>query len=188
MVVVGDSLEQQPALVMGASRGVGRAIAVALARSGCRVVVAARPPAASTAPAGGLAETARLCGGSTLAVHVDARDAAAMSSAVAAAVAHLGGHLTIAVHCVGGMVGRDEQAATANFDGAPVWDEIMRSNFASAQNFALAALPTLRRRAPGIASSTLVFLGSRVLRMPGSPGQAPYIAAQSRAQHINQCR
>jgi 3-oxoacyl-[acyl-carrier protein] reductase len=35
-------LEQRTALVMGASRGIGRAIAAALAREGCRVAIASR--------------------------------------------------------------------------------------------------------------------------------------------------
>lgn len=68
-------LENRTAIVTGASAGIGRATALALARLGARLVLVARREAE-------LAQLARECPGSR-AVAVDVRDAAALDAALA---------------------------------------------------------------------------------------------------------
>ena len=74
------------ALVSGASRGIGRATALALAEDGFRVALLARSAA-------GLRETRELvegCGGTALELVTDVRDAEAVAEAVSTAGEHLG--------------------------------------------------------------------------------------------------
>jgi NAD(P)-dependent dehydrogenase (short-subunit alcohol dehydrogenase family) len=90
-------LAGQRALVTGASRGIGRGIASALAEQGCMVAVAAR-----TAEV--LAETvalARVRGGIMAAVTADLSDAAACSGLVGRSAEALGGSIDILVHNAG---------------------------------------------------------------------------------------
>ena len=76
-----------PCLVTGASSGIGREIALALGRRGCRVALAARSADALTALAGELTAA----GGEGLALPTDVRDEGQVGAAVAAAVARFGG-------------------------------------------------------------------------------------------------
>jgi NAD(P)-dependent dehydrogenase (short-subunit alcohol dehydrogenase family) len=69
-------LEGQTALVTGASRGIGRDLARALAHAGARVAVAART-------ATDLDELVGELGAGALAIRVDLRDVASVRSAVA---------------------------------------------------------------------------------------------------------
>jgi 3-hydroxybutyrate dehydrogenase len=76
-------LEGQTALVTGASRGIGRAIAVALGRAGARVAVAARTTRA-------IELVAVECGPGALSITLDVTDAAGCASAVAQVEAEYG--------------------------------------------------------------------------------------------------
>lgn len=76
-----------PALVTGASTGIGREVALALARRGCRVGLVARDAAALSGLAGELKEA----GGEGLALPADVRDEVAMAAAVGRAVEVFGG-------------------------------------------------------------------------------------------------
>ena len=71
------------AIVTGAARGIGEAIAARLARDGARVVVA-------DADAEGAAATARSLGGNAVAAELDVRDRAAFAAVVRRAVEELG--------------------------------------------------------------------------------------------------
>jgi citronellol/citronellal dehydrogenase len=81
------------ALVTGASRGVGKALALRLAAEGCDVVVAAKTVAPDPKLPGTIHETAReieALGRRALAVQLDVRDDAAVERVVAEALARWG--------------------------------------------------------------------------------------------------
>jgi short-subunit dehydrogenase len=81
-------LKDRTAIVTGASRGIGAAVAEALAQEGCHLVLAARSEDATLA----LAERLRQdYGVRTLALTVDMSDEAQVRSMVAQAEAHFGG-------------------------------------------------------------------------------------------------
>ena len=73
------SLTGRVAIITGASRGIGRAIALGLAQAGCRVVVAAKSIESTERLPGSIhsvAEEVRALGGEALAVQTDVRDEA----------------------------------------------------------------------------------------------------------------
>src|SRR3954466_496694 len=81
-------LDGRIAVVTGASRGIGRAIAVALARNGARVVV---NYTANEAAAGEAVEAIRAAGGAATSKRFDVADAAAVDAAFKEIVAAEGG-------------------------------------------------------------------------------------------------
>ena len=76
-------LSGKVAIVTGASRGIGRAIAQVLSAEGMRLVLAARSPE-------GLAATGAVLAGEFLSVVADLREPAAADAVVAAALARFG--------------------------------------------------------------------------------------------------
>ena len=76
-------LKDRVAIVTGASRGIGRAIAETLAAEGMKLALAARTPS-------GLEETARRCATETLILPLDLRQAEAPAALAAAAVERFG--------------------------------------------------------------------------------------------------
>lgn len=81
------------AIVTGASRGVGRSVAVALARAGCDVAVAARTERSSRLLPGSIHETCdaiSALGRRAIAVRTDVRDAAQIAALIDQAVKTLG--------------------------------------------------------------------------------------------------
>lgn len=95
-----QEFEGKAALITGASRGIGRAIALALARRGARVAAAARDAAGLD----GLREEAARVGADILPVPLDLSLAAAPGEAVARTVEALGG-LSILVNNAGATRG-----------------------------------------------------------------------------------
>jgi citronellol/citronellal dehydrogenase len=88
------SLSGKTVFITGASRGIGKAIALATARAGANVVVAAKSDAPNPKLPGTIHDAAReveAAGGRALAVRCDVRDDAEIAAAVAAAVARFGG-------------------------------------------------------------------------------------------------
>jgi len=89
-----SGLKDRVVLVTGASRGIGRAIALRAARDGAKVVLAAKTTRSHEKLPGTIHESARTCvdaGGEALAVKVDVRDEAQVAEAVRRAVETYGG-------------------------------------------------------------------------------------------------
>jgi 3-oxoacyl-[acyl-carrier protein] reductase len=128
------------AVVTGGSRGIGRAIAVALAREGARVAIGARGAEALEEARRSLAEAGP---GPHLAVACDVATAEGVERLVGGAVAALGG-LDLLVNNVGGSGARTIADATeADFR------EVMDRNLWPALRASLRAIPELRRRGGG---------------------------------------
>ncbi|MGE5244558.1 MAG: 3-oxoacyl-[acyl-carrier-protein] reductase [Betaproteobacteria bacterium] len=151
------------ALVTGASRGIGRAIAERLAVQGATVIAAARgtnaeETAARIAAAGGRAE----------AIGVDVTDRDALE-ALPAGVVERHGRLDIVVSNAG--IARDQLLMRMKRDD---WDLVLATNLTAAFTLAQAAMrPMLRQR-----GGRVIAIGS-VVGQTGNAGQANYAASKA---------
>ncbi|MCQ4166491.1 SDR family oxidoreductase [Tahibacter harae] len=139
-------LAGKTAIVTGASRGIGRAIAVALAAEGASVVAVARSGDALRQLVGALPVPG-------LAVAADLREDAAAEHVVAQALG-LSGRLDILVNNAGATVRGDFLALD---DGA--WQDGFALKFFGAMRLCRAAWPSLRARAGAIVN--VVGIGGR---------------------------
>ena len=150
------SLEGKTALVTGASKGIGRAIALELGRAGATVVVGYRTGAdeaeAVAAEIGGRA------------IQADVSDAASAAALVEAA-----GDLDILVNNAG--LTRDGLLARMTDDD---WHTVIETNLSSVFYTCRAvARPMMKRRAGSIVNV------SSVVGLHGNPGQVNYAASKS---------
>ena len=122
---------RRTALVVGASRGMGRAIAIRLAGTGTHVHLAGRDTDRLDEVGGEIQQA----GGSAEALPLDATD----RDQVEAAIGSIGPRLDIVVHTVGRSM-MQPFAATTTQD----WDETIATNLSSAFHVAQATLPLLR--------------------------------------------
>lgn len=158
-----DALSGKVALVTGAGRGIGRAIALAFAEEGAAVALVAR----SRADLAGVAAEIRERGGRALAVPTDVTQDAAVESAVENVAGELG-RLDILV----------TSAGTASF--APVadskpgdWDAMLALNLRAVMVCCRAALPTMLRQRSGTILNVASIAAKRAL-----PGSAVYTATK----------
>jgi NAD(P)-dependent dehydrogenase (short-subunit alcohol dehydrogenase family) len=158
------SLVGRKALVTGASRGIGRALAVGLARAGADVAVAARDAASLTATV----DAIRASGRTALGFGIDVRDAEAIRGGVARAVDAFGG-LDILVNNAGVEQVRD----SLEVDEA-LWDRILDTNLKGAFFCAQAAA----RRMAAVAGGTIVNVCSLTSEV-GVPTAVPYGSSKS---------
>ena len=110
------ALDGRTAVVTGASAGIGRATAHALAREGARVALGAR----RVERVGGLA--AELPGGGHLAHTLDVTEAESARAFVAAASEAFGGRIDVLVNNAGLALGRTSIAEGSDEDDALVWE------------------------------------------------------------------
>ena len=152
------------ALVTGASRGVGRAVALSLAKRGLSLALLGRPSA-------GLDETAALVRSLSpqppLELAADFADAHSLEGAAARVVRELGAP-SVVVHNAG-MVVRARIEATS----VAAWDEQMGVNLRAPFVLTRALLPSMRAAKHG----RFVFVGS-ISGTLGSPGAAGYAASK----------
>jgi 3-oxoacyl-[acyl-carrier protein] reductase len=151
------------ALVTGASRGIGRAVAVALAAQGATVVAAARGDHAQAT-----VDLIRSEGRCAESATMDVTDAASIEAAVAAALARLG-RVDILVNNAG--ITRDQLVLRMKRDD---WDAVLATNLTAAFTCTQAVLkPMLRQRAGRIVNIT------SVVGQAGNAGQANYAASKA---------
>lgn len=127
-------LKERVALVTGASKGIGKAIAVSLARSGACVILCARQPESLQQ----LAAEIKGSSGMAFAVPVDATDPASVSRAVGSAIS-LTGKLDILVNNVGGAIRFGGFENLTDND----WENAFNLNVMSMVYFVRSALPWL---------------------------------------------
>jgi short-subunit dehydrogenase len=133
-------LENKVVVITGASSGIGEATALAFAREGARLVLAARDMAAVQA----VADRCTTAGAQALAVGADVTDAAAVRALADAAVA-FGGEIDVWFSNVGvGAVGLFHQTPME------AHEQVIRANLIGHMNDAHAAVPIFLRQGRGV--------------------------------------
>ncbi len=158
------SLSGRKALVTGASRGIGEALAVGLAAAGADVAVAARELSSLASAEAAIARAGR----KSATIAIDVRDAAAIRAGVDKAAQALGG-LDILVNNAGVEEVRDSLAV----DEA-LWDRIVDTNLKGAF-FCAQAAARVMAAGKGGAIVNLCSLTSEV----GVPTAVPYGSSKS---------
>jgi 3-oxoacyl-[acyl-carrier protein] reductase len=156
-------LSGRVAIVTGASRGIGRAIAQHLAQQGATVVAAARGENARA-----VADEIVAVGGRAEAVSLDVTDSGAAEQLVAATVER---HSRIDVLVNNAGIARDQLLLRMKRDD---WDAVLATNLTAAFTLSQAVLkPMIRQRGGRIISI------SSVVGQSGNAGQANYAASKA---------
>src|ERR1700716_3559150 len=158
------SLKGKVALVTGASQGIGRDAALALAEAGARVAVAARNEEKLAA----LVVEIAAAGGEAFAVKMDVADGEQVKAGFKQVVEKFG-KLDILVN--NAAITRDGLAVRMKPDD---WDAVMRTNLTGAHLCIQQALGTMMRARAG----RIINVSSVVAQM-GNAGQANYVAAKA---------
>jgi 3-oxoacyl-[acyl-carrier protein] reductase len=160
-----DDARRRVALVTGSSRGLGKAIALRLARDGCDVAV---HYLASTGPAAATVEAARALGVRAAAFGADVADESACQGLVKAVTAEFGS-LDVLVNNAG--ITRDTLALRMK---AADWEAVIATNLGGAFHVSKAALRGMLRAEWGRIVNVTSVVG-----LIGNPGQANYVAAKA---------
>jgi NAD(P)-dependent dehydrogenase (short-subunit alcohol dehydrogenase family) len=156
-------LAGQVAVVTGAGRGIGRAVASAFAREGALVILAAR----STRELASIQREIEAAGGRALAVPTDVRQEPAVAALVTRALGE-GGRLDCLVTAAGlAAFGPVADAKTED------WDQLMAVNLRGAFLCCRAVLPAMTAQGRG----TIINIGS-VVTSRTLPGSGAYTAAK----------
>jgi 3-oxoacyl-[acyl-carrier protein] reductase len=157
------SLTGRVALVTGASRGIGQAIAKRLAVAGATVVAAARGDHAA-----GTVDAILAAGGQAEAVALDVTDPAAIDAVMTALLARHG-RIDVLVNNAG--ITRDTLLLRMKRDD---WDAVIQTNLTAAFACAQAAIkPMIKQRAGRIINIT------SVVGQSGNAGQVNYAASKA---------
>ena len=160
----GGELQGRVSLVTGASRGIGRAIALELARRGSGLIIAARQIAALEE----VAVECRAAGAEVQAIAIDVGDGASVKTGVERALAGAGrlDHLVNNAGVTGdGLLLRMKREE---------WDRVVKVNLTGAFEMTRAVLPAMIRARYG----RIVNISS-VVGLMGNAGQANYCAAKA---------
>ena len=153
------------ALVTGASRGIGKGIASALAREGCKLVICAR----TEEPLAAAAESLREDGAEVCTVVADVTEPEAAAHIVGAAVAAYG-QLNVLVNNVGG-----NNRTPFPEQSDEEWEEVIAANLLSGVRLTRAAVPHLAAAGGG----SVVFIASIWGREVG--GSPVYVSTKAAA-------
>jgi 3-oxoacyl-[acyl-carrier protein] reductase len=151
------------AIVTGASRGIGRAIAARLAARGAHVVAAARGDETSA-----VVDEITAAGGSASAARVDVTDRTSVDAMVRGAVERHG-RLDILVSNAG--IARDQLLLRMKPED---WDAVLATNLTAAFACAQAVLRQMIKQRAG-----RIITISSVVGQTGNPGQANYAASKA---------
>jgi NAD(P)-dependent dehydrogenase (short-subunit alcohol dehydrogenase family) len=166
-------LSGRTALVTGAARGLGRAIALALAEAGADVALGLRDAARDD----GVADEIRALGRRALQLQMDVSDLGQVETAVAATVEELGA-LDLLVNNAGGGAGlvAAEEVALEAFDRT--LEVNLRGTFVCSR----AAFRPMSERGFG----RIVNVSSQAA-LVALPGEAVYCAAKAAVSHLTRC-
>ena len=158
-----SNLQNRVVIVTGASRGIGRAVAVRFGEAGAVVVVAARGDHADAA-----AEEIRGEGGRAVSVSVDVTDTKQIDAMISVALEEYG-RIDVLVNNAG--IVRDQLAMRMTVAD---WNAVIATNLTAAFTCSRAVLrPMLKQR-----SGRIINVGSVVGQM-GNAGQVNYAAAKA---------
>jgi NADP-dependent 3-hydroxy acid dehydrogenase YdfG len=161
---VSGALTEQVAIVTGAGRGIGRAVALAFAAEGARVVLASR----SRADLAGVAGAIRESGGTALALPTDVTQDAAVEALVEQTAGQLG-RVDILVTAAG-VAAFGPVAGTKPSD----WDGMLAVNLRAAMVCCRAVLPVMQRQHRGTIINVGSIAGKRAIA-----GGAAYAATKA---------
>ena len=166
-------LDGRAALVTGAARGLGRAIAIAIAEAGADVALGLRDVSRDD----GAADEIRALGRRVLPLQMDVTRVEEVEAAVAATVAQLGS-LDLLVNNAGGGTGlvAVEDVSIEDFDRT--LDVNLRGTFFACR----AAFAPMRERGFG----RIVNVSSQAA-LVALPGEAAYCAAKAAVSHLTRC-
>jgi 3-oxoacyl-[acyl-carrier protein] reductase len=158
------SLKDKVAVVTGASQGIGRDTALALATAGAKVAVASRTEDKLAAVVADIAAA----GGTSLAVKMDVADAEQVKAGFKQVLEKFG-RLDILVN--NAAITRDGLAVRMKVDD---WEAVLRTNLTGAHLCIQQALPTMMKARAG-----RIINISSVVAQSGNAGQANYVAAKA---------
>lgn len=147
----GVDLKGQGAVITGAGRGIGRAIALAYAAAGIRVVCSARSHSQIEATVATIAEA----GGEALAIACDVTLPEQVESLLAESAAAFGGIDIMVVNA--GMSGGRVAVADSDLD---LWRQVLEVNLVAAMVQCRSAIPYLKQRGGG----KIILMGSGMAR------------------------
>lgn len=158
------SLKEKVAVVTGASQGIGRDTAMALAEAGAKVAVAARNEEKLAA----LVNEIAAAGGEAFAVKIDVADAEQVKAGFKQVVERFG-RLDILVN--NAAVTRDGLAMRMKKED---WDAVLQTNLTGAHLCIQQVLPVMMKARAG-----RIINISSVVAQSGNAGQANYVAAKA---------
>jgi 3-oxoacyl-[acyl-carrier protein] reductase len=158
------SLKEKVALVTGASQGIGRATALALAEAGAKVAVGAR----NVEKLSSIAAEIDAAGGQALAIPMDVADGAQVKTAFQQLLSKFG-RLDILVN--NAAITRDTLALRMKLED---WEAVLRTNLTGAHLCIQQALGAMLKQRSG-----RIINVTSVVAETGNAGQANYVASKA---------